>query len=225
MSENIVESQKYTDRDFIESILNSYFIVDYGFITKVNADKTVNVMHAKKQTLKDGSELPATETLNIEVLTFSCKAISFNVDYAQGDKVLLLGLKDYVEKVSDVTKSESASVWIHYKRDNLKALPLCLFDEEAKIKVEAKDGSLKIDTCKNTEITCGENVKIDSKKIELNGNSKQLVTWAELDDALQPVWKAIKLHTHASFGAPSAGLETIILNIGAAKTTSIVTGG
>ena len=37
MSENIVESQKYTDRDFIESILNSYFIVDYGFITKVNA--------------------------------------------------------------------------------------------------------------------------------------------------------------------------------------------
>lgn len=51
----------------------------------------------------------------------------------------------------------------------MKALPLCVFSNEAKVKIEVEEGTLKITT---------------NKKIELNGNSKQFVTWNELNSAL-----------------------------------------
>ena len=80
--------QSFTDRDLIESVVASFFIVDYGVINKVNADKTVNVTHAKIQELTDGTKLPALETKNLEVLTIATAGFSINPEVKAGDKVI-----------------------------------------------------------------------------------------------------------------------------------------
>ena len=219
--QSTLQATSLSEKDLITNILNNFFIVDYGYINKVNADKTVNVTHAAKPVLMDGTELGETTTDNVEVLTISGAGFSINWDYKANDKVLLLGLKDYVPKVDDVSKAEVPSAFIHYDRATIKAIPLCIFSDDAKVKIDIKDGTLKLDT---------------EKKIELNGNSKQFVTYQELDNALQQLWAKIKAHTHpvstsgsatsqTGTAATSIDLSTVTLDISASKTKTVVTGG
>ena len=206
-------AEKLTDRNLIESILASHYILDYGFIKKVNADKTVDVTHAKQLKTLDGKTLPATVTTGVEVLTIAGAGFSINFDYKKGDKVLLLGLKDFVPKVEDVTSATETTAYLHYSRETLKAIPLCVFSDDAKVKVEIEAGTMKVTT---------------EKKIELNGNSKQFVTWAELNQALQNLVTALNSHTHSNGnqGSPTGGpIVPMTLDISSSKTTTIVTGG
>ena len=216
-SPSIFMAQQYTDRDLIESVVASFYIIDYGFISKVNGDKTVNVTHAKRLKTLAGETLPQVTTKNVEVLTISTGGLSINLNYQEGDKVLLLGLKDFVEHVDEVQQATESTVFYHYSRSTMKALPLCIFNAEAKVQVEAEDGSLSI----NTE-----------DKIKLNGDDKQLVTYEALNQALQQLWTTIQTHTHSvavagssGAAAPSTELATASLDISGAKTTTVVTGG
>ncbi len=220
-SNSVFLSEKLTERNLIESILASHFIIDYGFIKKVNDNKTVDVTHAKQPKTLDGKTLPATVTTGVEVLTIAGGGFSINFDYKKGDKVLLLGLKDYVPKVEEVTSATETTTYLHYSRETLKAIPLCIFNDEAKVTVQVENGTMKVDA---------------QKKIELNGNGKQFVTYAELDDALQDLWTKIKTHTHSvstsgsataqtGTAAPSSDLAGASLDISAAKTETVVTGG
>jgi hypothetical protein len=144
-----------SDRDLITSLLNSFFIVDYGYINKVNADKTINVTHSAKPVLLDGTELPETTTDNVEVLTVSGTGFSINWDYKAGDKVLLLGLKDYVPKVKNVTTAEVPQSFLHYNRETIKAIPLCIFNSDAMVKLEIESGKLTV-TSQHTKLTGGQ---------------------------------------------------------------------
>lgn len=208
-----IQATGLTDKDLITAILSNFFIVDYGYINKVNPDKTINVTHAAKPVLMDGTELGETTTDNVEVLTIAGAGFSVQWDYKAKDKVLLLGLKDYVPKVNSVESAEVPKAFIHYNRSTLKAIPLCIFSNDAKVIVEVKDGDLSVKT---------------QKKIKLNGDSKQFVTWAELNQALTTFTTALVSHTHdiTSPGYPSGpavGVPSI--DISAAKTTTVVTGG
>lgn len=136
--------QTYTERTLIESILASHYIVDYGFIKSVNPDKTIDVTHAKQLKTLDGQSLKATVTKNVEVLTLCGGGFSFNFDYKKGDKVLLLGLKDYVPKVEDVTSATETTAYLHYSRETIKAIPLCIFSDKAKVQVKVENGKLTI---------------------------------------------------------------------------------
>lgn len=68
---------------------------------------------------------------------------------------------------------------------------------------------------------------------ELNGNSKRLVTWGELDTALTALMSLLNSHVHqvVSLGAPtlpaptSTPPTTFSIDITPAKTTTIKTGG
>lgn len=144
MSSSIFLAQKFSQKTLIESIISSFYILDYGFIKNVNADKTIDVTHAKQLKTLDGVSMPATITEKVEVLTISCSSFSLKIDYKKGDKVLLLGLKNYIPKVEDVTSATETTVYSHYSRDTLKALPLSVFNDEAKVQVEMEDGNLKI---------------------------------------------------------------------------------
>lgn len=221
MTNDIFLNGQLTERSLIESILASHYIIDYGFIKNVNPDKTIDVTHAKQLKTYDGQSLKATVTQKVEVLTVSGGGFSIKFDYKKGDKVLLLGLKNYIKKVEDVTMASETTAYMHYSRETLKAIPLCVFSDEAKVKVEVEEGTLKVTT---------------EKKIELNGNDKQFVTYQELDNALQQLWTKIKAHTHPvsttgtaaaqkGTAAKSTDLATVTLDISAAKTTTIVTGG
>lgn len=214
-------SLKYNERDLIETILTNFFIVDYGVISKVNGDKTVNVVHAIKHALRSGEKLPQTETKNVELLFLSGKGFSIAWDIKGGDKVLLLGLKDYVEKVKEVTQAKEDKAFSHYDRATLKAIPLCLFDDSAEVTFETKDGTLKIKTQKNLEIAT-------EGKLELNGKDKQFVTWQELNTALTNFTTLLNSHVHTatSIGAPtSPPVAPMSIDISQAKTTTVVTGG
>lgn len=228
MGNSIFLQEKLTERNLIESILASHYIIDYGFIKKVNADDTIDVTHAKQLKTLDGKTLPATVTTNVEVLTIAGGGFSLKFDYKKGDKVLLLGLKDYIPKVEEVTSASETTAFLHYTRETLKAIPLCVFNDDAKVKIDVEDGALKLTTTKNTEVEADTLKVTTKKKVELNGNSKQFVTWAELNQALSTFTTALVSHTHnitspGNPSGPAVGVPTI--DISAAKTTTIVTGG
>ena len=144
MKNNVFYGEQYTERTLIESILASHYIVDYGFIKSVNPDKTVDVTHTKQLKTLDGQSLKATVTKNVEVLTLCGGGFSFSFDYKKGDKVLLLGLKDYVPKVEDVTSATETTAYLHYSRETIKAIPLCIFSDKAKVQVKVENGKLTI---------------------------------------------------------------------------------
>lgn len=144
MGNSVFFGEQYTDRTLIESILASHYIVDYGFIKAVNPDKTIDVTHAKQLKTLDGQSLKATVTKNVEVLTLCGGGFSFSFDYKKGDKVLLLGLKDYVPKVEDVTSATETTAYLHYSRETIKAIPLCIFSDKAKVQVKVENGKLTI---------------------------------------------------------------------------------
>lgn len=213
MSDSIFFNERLTEKSLIESVLASHYIVDYGFIKKVNADETIDVTHAKQLKTLSGKSLSATVTTSVEVLTLSGAGFALKFDYKKGDRVLLLGLKDYVPEVGKVTSATETTAYLHYSRETLKALPLCVFSDEAKVKVEIEAGTVKVTT---------------EKKIELNGNSKQFVTWAELNQALQGLVNALNSHTHSNGnqGSPTGGpMISMSLDISSSKTKTVLTGG
>lgn len=151
-----MEALKLTDRDLIEKIVESYFIVDYGFISKVQDNGLVDVVHAKKGVTIDGTELPETETHNIELLTISCSEFSLKLTPKIGDNVLLLGLKNYVGTAAKINHATKNDVFLHYKQNTMKAVPLSLFNSSAKIKFELDDGDLNITTNGNVKVSCSQ---------------------------------------------------------------------
>jgi hypothetical protein len=235
--------EQFTDRALIESILASFFILDYGIVQEVNGDNTINVVHAKKLTMLDGTVLPPMETKNIEVLTLSGAGFSVVWDIQKGDKVLLLGLKTLIENSAQVDTPEKSASNLHYSRETLKAFPLCAFNDEAKVRVQIKDGSLSLTAndavtaeCKNYKLSASQNAELEcqkyaitaKEKIELNGNAKQFVTWAELNAALTQFLTLLNTHTHtctAPASPTSPPIAPMTIDISAAKTTTVVTGG
>ena len=234
---------QFTDRDLIKSILASFFILDYGIVQEVNGDNTINVVHAKKLTMLDGTVLPPMETKNIEVLTLSGAGFSVVWDIQKGDKVLLLGLKTLIENSAQVDTPEKSASNLHYSRETLKAFPLCAFNDEAKVRLQIKDGSLSLTAndavtteCKSYKLSASQNAELEcqkyaitaKEKIELNGNAKQFVTWAELNAALNQFLALLNTHVHtctAPASPTSPPVAPMTIDISAAKTTTVVTGG
>lgn len=213
MKNSIFLAERYTDRDLIESVLQSFYIVDYGYIKKVNTDKTIDVVHAKLLKTYSGQTLPQTESKAIEMLTLSGSGFSIQFDYKKGDKVLLLGLKDFIPKTADVSTATETTTYLHYTRESMKALPLCIFNNDAKVVIKIENGDMAVNS---------------KGKIKLNGDSKQFVTWAELNQALSTFTTALASHTHnitspGNPSGPAVGIPSI--DISSAKTTTVVTGG
>lgn len=211
-NETTAKNSIHDESDLIAGILSSFCIVDYGYVNKVNADGTVDVTHAIRTIMKNGTELSETITPGVEVLTFSGAGFALKWDITPGDRVLLLGLKDYIPKVGDVSKAEAPKAYVHYERANLKAMPLCVFNDSAKTVIQSDKGKFSV----------------TSNKIELNGNTKQFVTWAELNAALSSFITALNNHTHTNGnqGAPTGPvIAPLSLDISAAKSKTVVTGG
>jgi hypothetical protein len=74
-------------------------------------------------------------------------------------------------------------------------------------------------------IVSESDLDVSFNEMRLNGSSKRLVTWQELQDALTTLCATLAAHTHPSNGATSPGLAGLTCSITAAKTTTIKTGG
>lgn len=213
---SVLLNERFTDRTLIESVLTSFYILDYGYIKTVNPDKTIDVTHAKRLKTQNGQTLNPTVTKGLEVLTVAGSGFSLQFDYKKGDKVLLLGLKNYIPKAEEVTSATETKSYQHYTRETLKAIPLCVFNDDAKVTIKIENGDLAVKT---------------GGKIKLNGDSKQLVTWSELNNALSNFLTQL---TIAMTTTPIVGNGAVqptwtnmptSIDISAAKTTKVVTGG
>lgn len=168
MNNTVFENFNLTERSLIESIISSFFIIDYGFIKNVNPDKTIDVTHAKQLKNYNGVSLPATVTTGIEVLTLCGAGFSINFDYKKGDKVLLLGLKDFIKRVEDVTSATETTAYMHYSRETIKAIPLCVFSDEAKVTIAIEEGDMAIKTEGKVTIECQKDVEITAENVTAN---------------------------------------------------------
>lgn len=166
----ILDSIHYTDRTLIEAIVASFYIVDYAFVTDVNTDGTINVTHAKLLKGRNGENFKPTKTNDIELLTLSGKGFSIKLDIKKGDGVLLLGLKNYVPTVKDINTATESEFFVHYSRETLKALPLCVFNDDAKIKIEIDDGNLNIQCSGDAKIKCS-NAIVEASSFKVQGSS------------------------------------------------------
>ncbi len=201
-----------SDYSFFKSLIYDNIFLDYGIVTKVTDNATVDVTHAAIEVLLDGTEVPEVRSKDVEVLWPASSGFSMQNEIAIGDKVLLLGLKSYVPAVADVDSAKVPKSFDHYNRATLKAIPLCSFNSDAACVVKSTASKTTVNT----------------NALEINGNTKELVTWPELNTALQGLITALMTHTHncTAPGTPSGPpLAALSLDISAAKTTTIKTGG
>lgn len=121
------------------------------------------------------------------------------------NKVQFIESNDANETIGSMTGKYPNLKYIQLKN----GVSIAFNSEETEVTIVAGDAEIFIDS---------------SGKINLNGNSKQFVTWDELNTALQNMVKAANLLylTAADNGVAGGGLS---LDISSSKTTTVLTGG
>ena len=99
--------------------------------------------------------------------------------------------------------------------------------EEIKSSVYLRtDGSIEVDAAagEGTVTVTADTVVVNANMTELGGNTKSLVTHAELDAALQQLVTALSGHTHPAPGGATSPPPPFTLNIANAESTKVTTG-
>ena len=148
MIDYIADNFGTSDRDVINSLIASKFIIDYGTVEVNNGDGTVDVLHSICSTPRYPPQgyIPEnfpTRTKSVEVLFLSGAMFSMNFELQTGDPVLLVGLKDLVESTADALP-HTASVFAHYSLNTLKAIPLATNNAQAIAQINIINGLFQI---------------------------------------------------------------------------------
>ena len=111
--------------DVIRQTIALSFIADYGIVQTVNADKTVDVVHAVQGEYIDGTPMSPTVTRSVEVIFPGSASFAQTWPIAKGDGVLLVGLKNFVMTTKDIEAPQNPpKEFPHYSQDTIKAIPL-----------------------------------------------------------------------------------------------------
>jgi hypothetical protein len=169
------------------------------------------------------------------------------VEFLDGDKntPIITGLDHRIKGATPGSYDKKATTQILF--EDVAGEVVVKYDESAKVlsivdgngnTITLDSGGVKIDLTGsnlgitindghgNSLVTGSSGIQIDGASVDLNGNSKEFVTFAELDLALQLFVTNNNLHTHATPAGPSGPpLPTGSLDIGAAKTNTVKTGG
>lgn len=98
-----------------------------------------------------------------------------------------------------------------------------------KIEVDVSAGAVSVYSTNASGDTIQARVDLQpTGEIDLNGDAKRLVTYSELDTALQSLVSALNAHTHTSGGAgapTTPPVSPMSLDISAAETATVRTGG
>jgi phage gp45-like len=97
------------------------------------------------------------------------------------------------------------------------------FDEDGNSLVAASNDAILFGFREVALLAVAEKVSITGPTIEMNGNSDNLVTWADLSSLLSSYWTIFNLHSHAGVGPVTGG--TVSFDITAAKATTLKTDG
>lgn len=95
----------------------------------------------------------------------------------------------------------------------------------ANIDIQGDDGAT-VHVAGDAKVSVDGDTKIDAANIELNGNDKRLVTYAELKAAMDKLWIALTTTPIAGNGSPQPSWTGITsIDISASETQTIKTGG
>jgi hypothetical protein len=92
-----------------------------------------------------------------------------------------------------------------------------------RVLVENANGSIDLKATGAIELTSAVSIALDAPVIESNGDSDNLITWADLNTAIQSFMVALNAHGHTGAGGIDTG--TLILDIDAAKADTLKTDG
>jgi hypothetical protein len=174
---DILRAVKYTDRDIIDKIIESYYFIDYGIIDKVSDDKkTVDVIHAIKPVLMDDTIMDETVTKEVELLYPCCENFSINWEVKKDDLVLLVGTKDLV-KVDGLEEANKPKMYSHYQQENLKAIPFGTKTADSKTTLKITADLVDLQSEEEINIGSEEKIKLVSdKEIEFESDTDYKVT-------------------------------------------------
>jgi len=145
-----------TEADLINNIIASHTFLDYGIVESVG-DGTVDV---KLITKRFGEELLLK---GVELLNVGSSAISVDIAAVQGDLVLLLGLRTYIEKLSIITAPLDKVSRLYYDLANVKAVQIAP-KKTSKVTVTIKkDGEV-------TVVSAGA-ISLESEGLSLNAGT------------------------------------------------------
>ncbi len=183
--------------------------------------KTVSVLPSIKMTFADNTIKSMPIVTDVPVVFPGTKNAVIQYDLAKGDGCLLLFSSQSLEKwIAGNGAEVEAGDHRRFALTDAFCIP-GLFPPKSPGKVGAGTGMEMMNKGAKIWIT-------NAGKIELNGNSKQLVTYAELAQALSTFMSALNSHTHSNGnnGSPTgAPISPMSLNISSSKTTTVLTGG
>lgn len=203
----LANSMNKDDRFVIDTIIGRHFIIDYGFITQISADKKkVDIEHLTILKDNEGKQMPKTVTKNIELLFSNSSYFSLKFDVKIGDGVLLLGLKDFVKSISEKKQPSQADYLLHYQQENLKAFPIG-FSDNPTTKIEATQNKFSLDSSAAVieAKTATSRIAIDNGLIEMKNAVSNMRT------QIEDLWTAIIsintnlqswVSTNAAVGSP-----------------------
>jgi hypothetical protein len=206
----------------IASYLSGVFTAMPGIIQSYDKNtKTVSVLPSIKTTFLDGEIQSKPIITNVPVMFPGTKKAVMQYKLEKGDGCLLIFSSESLEKWIN---SSGGMVEVGDTRRFALTDAFCIpgvFPPKSPGKVASGDGLEII-------YDNGKIVLTPDGKIELNGDSKQFVTHAELNTALQNFVTGLSTYllTGANGGGPVvfAGVYPT-LNISSAKTTTVKTGG
>jgi hypothetical protein len=211
----IVEQAFWSMMDDVYTAFPGIIQSDYNYKTK-----TVSVQPTIKVPIGDG--MAALPKINrVQVIFPGTKRSVIQFPLKKGDGCLVIcstiALDDWINSSGDLV----------FPGDTRKFAATDAFCIPGLFPMK---GPGKIGTGSGFEIL-HESAKIqltDDGKIKINGDSKQLVTYAELASALNTFLQSLNSHTHSNGnnGSPTgAPIVSMSLDISESKTTSVLTGG
>lgn len=220
--EDILRRVGEDDISLIRRVVSNYSFIDYGIVQEYK-DGRISVKLAHQLLGKD------VILINIEVLSQGSKSFGIKYTLVKGDIVRLVSSKSLVDSVAELTEA-TLSAALPYSTVTIKAEPLSNY-ASAKNKLDIlDDGSYKITGNGYTvEVTTDGTIKINGKALELNGNTKALVTWEQFNQVYQTMILVLKSHTHpdpvTGTTGPSSEFAAFTSDMESAKTTTLKTDG
>jgi hypothetical protein len=189
-------------------IFATFNCIQIGKISKVtSSEQTVEIELQIKRLAADGTSTKYPVLVDCPYFVLQGGGAYIDMPIKQGDYCLVLFNDRNIDNWwSTANVADPATARKHSLSDALAVVGL-----------NPKSSPLEMDGTK-TRI-------INSDGIELNGNTKQFVTWDALNTALTTLCGLLTAHVHASLGSPSPSLVGLSCDISAAKTTTIKTGG
>jgi len=169
-----------TETDLIRNIVSSYTFLDYGLVSRVNSG-SVDVKLINK---KMGQEL---ELKDVELLGLGSGALSVTVEAVEGDLVLLLGIRTYIDRLSSVEVPLDKASRIYYDLANVKAVQIAP-PKESKVTIDINadgkvtltaTGDVLVSTDGKVDIaaTTGLGLGAGSGLASLGNDVKSLASW------------------------------------------------